>query len=87
MILEMAYYGDPILRKKSQAVAEINDEIRQFVADLIDTLHSHKTGVGLAAPQVHRSLSIFITEVPQPGPENKLIPGPLRIFINPKSWK
>jgi len=84
MILEMAYYVDPILRKKTHPVKEITDEFRQFVADMIDTLHSHKTGVGLAAPQVHSSHAIFVTKVPLPGPDNTLIPGPIRIFINPK---
>jgi peptide deformylase len=59
MKLPIAYYGDPILRKKATQVKEINQEIRKLIDDMIDTMIAHK-GVGLAAPQVHHSLAIFI---------------------------
>lgn len=85
MILKLAYYGDPILRKKAQPIKVFDEALRKFVDDLIETLHTYPNGVGLAAPQVGHSLSIFITEVPVFGPDKKeVIPGPIRIFINPK---
>jgi peptide deformylase len=83
MKLSLAYYGDPILRKKGSPVVEINDEIRQLVADMIETMEANN-GIGLAAPQVHRSLALFITSVPLEGPDDTSIPGTLRVFINPK---
>lgn len=83
MKLPLAYYGDPILRQKTSPVQEITDEIKQLVQNMIDTMEEHD-GIGLAAPQVHRSLSIFITQAPIRGPENRWMPGTLRIFINPK---
>lgn len=86
MILKLAYYGDPILRKKGARVAEINDEIRQLVADMVETMRSIN-GIGLAAPQVKRSLALFITEVPvrvEGLPEEKWKQGEVRVFINPK---
>ena len=87
MKLPLAYYGDPILRKKGIPVEEINDEIRQLVADMIETMHANN-GLGLAAHQVHRAINLFITEaaVPNPDPnaEEKWLPGQLRVFINPK---
>src|ERR1700733_734328 len=83
MKLPLAYYGDPILRKKTVPVLELNEEIRQLVADMVETMRA-SNGVGLAAPQIHRSLSIFITCVPQEQPDGKWIPGKLRVFINPK---
>lgn len=84
MILKLAYYGDPILRQKGAQIAEITDEIRGFVNDMIETLHSMPNAIGLAAPQVHRSLSIFVIEVPELGENKTWTPGVLRVFINPK---
>ncbi len=83
MILPIAYYGESILRKKTMPVAEINDEIRQLVADMIETMYA-KDGIGLAAPQIYKSLSLFVTCVPTYVSEDELIPGTERVFINPK---
>ncbi|NGX42644.1 MAG: Peptide deformylase [Chlamydiae bacterium] len=83
MKLPLAYYGDPMLRKKGVAVEVIDDEIRQLVRDMVDTMIEHN-GIGLAAPQVHRSLDIFITAAPNKQPDGSWKPGELRVFINTK---
>ncbi len=85
MKLPLAYYGDPILRKKCEPIEEITDEIRQLVKDMIETLEAQK-GVGLAAPQIKRPVALFMTYAPKRDPEDpeKWIPGKLRVFINPK---
>src|SRR5437868_14502376 len=87
MKLPLAYYGDPILRKKGVKVEEINDEIRQLVADMIETMRE-SNGIGIAAQQVHKALNLFITEAPIPVPEDgdkvRWEDGKLRVFINPK---
>lgn len=85
MQLPLAYYGDPILRKKTTQIKEINDEIRELVVNMTDTMRAND-GIGLAAPQIHCSIALFITEVPivdADDPE-KWEAGPLRVFINPK---
>lgn len=87
MELPLAYYGNPSLRKKVEEVTEINDEIRQLVADMIETMHVNN-GIGLAAPQVNKHFSVCITEVPIEVVDSRnrvhWEPGELRIFINPK---
>lgn len=83
MKLPLAYYGDSVLRKKGAPVTEINDEIKQLVADMLETMEAND-GIGLAAPQVHRSLLLFITRIPRYDENNRMIPGQLRVFINPK---
>lgn len=83
MILSLAYYGQPVLRKKTEPVKEINDEIRQLIADMMETMYA-KDGIGLAAPQIFQSLSLFVTCVPTYVDEKTIIPGIERIFINPK---
>lgn len=83
MKLPLAYYTDPVLRKKAERVNHIDDELRQFVADMIETMHATK-GIGLAAPQVHRSLSLFVTCVPVQKPNGEWAEGQVRVFINPE---
>ena len=43
--------GDPILRKRSRKVEEVNDRIRMILDDMVETMREAE-GVGLAAPQV-----------------------------------
>jgi len=46
MILPILQYGDPILRAKGQRIEEIDDHIRELVANMIETMHA-ANGVGL----------------------------------------
>jgi len=50
-IRNLRYLNDPILRKKSREVSEINDRIKTLLEDMADTMRENE-GVGLAAPQV-----------------------------------
>jgi peptide deformylase len=85
MILKIAYYGHPILRKKTEAIKEISPKIRQLVSDMFETMYA-SDGIGLAAPQIFDSISLFVTCVPMFENENneKPKPGVERVFINPK---
>lgn len=83
MKLPLAYYTEPVLRKKTERVNQIDDKLRQFVADMIETMHAHH-GSGLAAPQVHQSLTLFVSCVPFRKVGNEWVPGPDRVFINPE---
>jgi len=60
-LLSVKLYGEEVLRKEAKPVAELTGEIRQFIADLTTTMYE-KDGVGLAAPQVGRSLRIFVVD-------------------------
>lgn len=61
-ILDIRVYGDPILRRPTQPIAEITDEIRTLIDDMFETMHA-ADGVGLAAPQVGRSERLAIMEM------------------------
>ena len=43
--------GDPILRRKSREVGQINERIKELAKDMLETMYD-ADGVGLAAPQV-----------------------------------
>ena len=48
----MRYDGDDVLRKKCKEVTEVNDRIRMYLDDMLDTLHATENGAALAANQV-----------------------------------
>ena len=43
---------DPLLRKKSKKITEVDHKIKKIINDLFDTLYATPSGVGLAAPQI-----------------------------------
>lgn len=82
------YYGDPILRVRSEPVGEITDEIRELVRFMIDYADNHN-GIGFAAVQLGVPLRIFVLRDYVVGEEGKwtISPEP-KVFINPKIvWK
>lgn len=59
-ILEITELGNPVLRKRAEEVKNVDDpEIQQLIDDMMHTV-KNVNGVGLAAPQVNRSLRIFV---------------------------
>lgn len=85
--LEIARLGNPILRQKAQPVnleelTAPQSEVQGFIDDMIETMHA-EGGVGLAAPQVSRSIQIVILEYHN----NERYPGnpeiQLTVLVNP----
>jgi peptide deformylase len=56
-MFEVVYYGDPILRKKAKPVTAFDDELRSFIEQMKETMVEYD-GLGLAAPQVGRSIQV-----------------------------
>jgi len=83
MKLPLFYYGQPELRSKCQPVEAITDEIKKLVSDLIDTMKAHR-GQGIAAPQVGKSVAIFIVCIPDVNEEGTFFYPEPTVFINPK---
>ncbi|MDP2946001.1 MAG: peptide deformylase [bacterium] len=73
-ILKIVQEGDPVLRKKAELIKNPKSpEIKGLIADMIATMKK-ANGIGLAAPQVGRSLQLFTVNA-----ENKIY-----VFINPE---
>ena len=76
MILKVARLGHPVLREKSSDL-EIKDikagKFRPLVDDMIETMHAYE-GVGLAGPQVHLPLRVFVFEVQERVAKRRGIP-------------
>ena len=76
-ILKIRTYGDPILRKKAEKVKNFDDELKQIVRDMLETMYANK-GLGLAANQVGILKQIIVIDI-----GTKEIPD-VKIIINPE---
>jgi len=61
MILPIMAYGTPVLRKKGTEVDLKDPQWKTFVEDMFQTMYK-ASGVGLAAPQVNKSVRIFVID-------------------------
>lgn len=57
----LVFEGDPILRKKSKEVKNVDERIRMILDDMIETMHANN-GCGIAAPQVGILKRMFVIE-------------------------
>lgn len=93
MIFPIVAYGDPVLKKVGVDIDKDYPGLEQFIADMFDTMYD-ASGVGLAAPQVGRSIRLFVID-PSPFAEDtdddgkpleeyKGLKGLKKVFINAK---
>lgn len=75
-LLPILEFPDTRLRTVAKPVKEVNDEIRQLVDDMLETMYD-APGVGLAATQVDVHLQVIVIDVSEDHSE------PL-VFINPQ---
>ncbi|WP_133271356.1 peptide deformylase [Hymenobacter radiodurans] len=63
MIYPIVAFGDPVLKTPAKDISVDVDakELKQLIADMFDTMY-HARGVGLAAPQIGRSVRLFVID-------------------------
>ena len=83
-------YGDPVLKMEAAKVENIDDAISKLADSMIKTMRG-ADGVGLAAPQIGKSIRLIVLEVPyesenmqpsSPG-ELQLLPQMPLALVNP----
>jgi peptide deformylase len=91
-LLPLAYYGNPILRRKAAAITEMTPDILTLIEEMIATMDACD-GIGLAAPQIHHSIRLFIIRKPIEN-DQSFEAGEVKVFINPvlsepseETWK
>jgi len=86
MIHPIIAYGHPVLRERAQEVPRDYPDLANLIADMFETMYNAK-GVGLACPQIGKSLRIFVVDgTPMEGTlEDDPTPmvGWKKVFINP----
>lgn len=84
-ILKLYEYPHPILRKKCERVTKVDDEMRKFLDDMLETMYADK-GCGLAAPQVGVSKRVIVLD-DNPSDKDESLRNPMYL-VNPEIiWK
>jgi peptide deformylase len=91
MILPIVAYGDPVLKVEGIEIDKDYNGLGKLIDDMWETMYNAK-GVGLAAPQVGKSIRMFIVDASpfaedekegEPDPKAEGLDGFKKIFINP----
>lgn len=61
MILPIVAYGDPVLKRKALPISEDYEGLEQLIESMWETMY-HAHGVGLAAPQIGKSIRLFVID-------------------------
>jgi peptide deformylase len=64
---EIRIFGDPVLRKRADEIADVDDRLVRLAEDMVHTMYE-APGVGLAAPQVGVEKRLFVYDIGD-GPE------------------
>lgn len=76
-------YGHPVLRKVAQDIDRNYPELEKFIADMFETMYK-SDGLGLAAPQVGRSVRLFVIDGEPLAEDHPEMKDFKQAFINPK---
>src|SRR6478736_7610560 len=82
MVYPIVMYGDPVLRKRAKEVEKDSLDIKAFVQDLYETMYAAH-GIGLAAPQIGKSIRVFVVDGTTLNEEEEDMTGFKKVFINP----
>lgn len=81
MIYPIVVYGDPVLKKKARNIEKDELDVKQLADDMFETMEG-ASGVGLAAPQIGKSIRMFVVDgSPMDESEMKDFK---KVFINPE---
>ena len=79
MILPIVAYGDPVLRKKAVNIDKDYPKLDELIANMFETMYDSR-GVGIAAPQVGKSINLFVIDTSSF--EDEQYPDLKKVFIN-----
>ncbi len=80
MIYPIVVYGDPVLKKRAEDVEKGSLDVKTLAADMYETMYG-ASGVGLAAPQIGKSIRMFVVDGE---PMDEELKDFKKVFINPQ---
>ncbi|NJB86316.1 peptide deformylase [Lewinella marina] len=81
MILPIYAYGQPVLKQVAKPIGPDYPDLTQLISDMWETMEE-ANGVGLAAPQIGKSIRLFIIDSAPMYPEGEEDKGIKQVFIN-----
>lgn len=82
-MLQIRYFGDPVLRENSAPIVEITEEVKKLAHDMIQTFDNN-SGIGLSACQVGVPIRMFVARSYIGLPDGTWTATAPIVFINPK---
>ena len=82
MILPIIAYVDPILKREAEEIYKDYPFLAEFIENMWETMYNAE-GVGLAAPQVGKSIRIFMVDCTPFEEDEPQLKGFKKLFINP----
>lgn len=79
----VAVYGDPLLRKKAKPIEKGHEGLGEIIENMWETMYN-SDGVGLAAPQVGKSIRLFLIDATSGADEEPELKDFKKVFINPE---
>ncbi len=61
MVLPIVAYGDPVLRKETEAITKDFPKLDELIENMFETMYAAR-GIGLAAPQIGMAVRLFIVD-------------------------
>jgi peptide deformylase len=83
MTYPIVIYGHPVLRKVAVEIKEDYPGLNQLVEDLFETMY-YSEGMGLAAPQIGKSIRIFVIDAKPVAEDDPSLAEFRKVFINAK---
>ena len=83
MILPIIAYGHPVLKEKAKEIDLKSEETKVLIDNMWQTMYAAH-GVGLAAPQIGKSLRLFIVDASPFKEEDPSVEDFKKVFINPE---
>jgi peptide deformylase len=83
MVYPIVVYGSPILRQVAKEINQSYPNLQPFVSDMFDSMYN-SDGMGLSAPQIGKSIRIFVVDATSLAQEDTELKDFKKAFINPK---
>ena len=79
-------YGSPVLRKVAEDITKDYEGLEKLIDDMFETMYA-SDGVGLAAPQIGKSIRMFVVDCSAYADEEPAAEGFRRVFINARIYE
>lgn len=83
MILPIVAFGTPVLKQKAKNIDKDYQGLSELIDNMFETMHE-ANGVGLAAPQIGKSIRLFIVDASPFGEDEPELKDFQQVFVNPE---
>lgn len=83
MVLPVYLYGTPVLRQEAEDIDKNYPDLQKLIKDMFETMY-HTEGIGLAAPQIGKSIALIVIDASVLGDDFPECADSKMVLINPQ---